>query len=417
MALTDIRDTCHDIAGKLASICERIEARGTLLRVQHLLVLSLQCQCEGRVNAFWEALNNAVRVGQRIGLHRGRAAWTSGRFHEFDKEIRCRVFCNLYTLDSLLSRQLDCNPFIAAHLTPEHLPRMHLSPSDDDGSGHGPDSFSERLLQTQLADFWRSVSPRQRQGSEYEATEAEERYHKFCREFLANLPPAFALVDPNCTWDEQMHRLPLQRHMLHVAIFDSLCHNLRPVLLLEAGQIQSLPAYKQVLVASQRRALAAAALKMLDSVSKLHALLGRSHTRLAAIILPTFEAAVILGSLTMDVQFPGPTTANTTNQRLENEQNGHNDPLVWDSAHISRERCWRAAQEALTQLEMLAVLSTMAKASARTLTRLMAKIPPLTASSGGGSHVAHDPLLNLDQFLVAYSADTLPPLEVEWPHI
>jgi hypothetical protein len=98
MPLADIRDACHSIAEKLTSICERLDARGTLLRVQHLSILGLQWQCEGRMNAFWEALSKTILVAQRIGLHRGRTAWKSG-MHEFDKEIRCRVFCNIYIWD------------------------------------------------------------------------------------------------------------------------------------------------------------------------------------------------------------------------------------------------------------------------------------------------------------------------------
>jgi hypothetical protein len=98
MPLTDIRDACHDIAEKLAATCQQLDASGTLLRVQHLLVMGMQWQCEGRINAFWEALSNALRVAQRIGLHRGRAAWTP-EMHELDKEIRCRVYCSLYIWD------------------------------------------------------------------------------------------------------------------------------------------------------------------------------------------------------------------------------------------------------------------------------------------------------------------------------
>lgn len=202
MPLADIRDACHDIAEKLAAICERLHARGTLLRVQHLSVLGLQWQYERRINAFWEALSNAVRVAQRIGLHRGRAAWMPG-MHEFDKEMRCRVFCNLYIWDSLLSRQLDCNPFLAASLTSKHLPRMHFASNVDDANA--PEGHSERLMQARLANFWRSFAPRQ--GGEYEAIVAEERYEKFCSEFLTHLPPVFAL-EPSEEWDERLQKLP-----------------------------------------------------------------------------------------------------------------------------------------------------------------------------------------------------------------
>jgi hypothetical protein len=98
MPLNDIRSTCHDVAETLAAICERMNAQGTLLRVQHLSVLSLQWQCEGRINASWEAISKAARVAQRIGLHRGRTA-SIGGLHTFDKEMRSRVYCNLYILD------------------------------------------------------------------------------------------------------------------------------------------------------------------------------------------------------------------------------------------------------------------------------------------------------------------------------
>ena len=102
MPLVDIREACHDIAEDLASICERLDPRGTLLRVQHLLFLGLVWQCEGRINAFWEVLSDAIRVAQRIGLHRGRAAVPD--MFELEKQIRCKVYCSLYTWDRYEAR-------------------------------------------------------------------------------------------------------------------------------------------------------------------------------------------------------------------------------------------------------------------------------------------------------------------------
>ncbi|KAF2826266.1 hypothetical protein CC86DRAFT_350840 [Ophiobolus disseminans] len=388
MTLVDIRDACHDIADELAAVCVRLDARGTLLRVQHLSVLALQWQCEGRINAFWEALGNSIRVAQRVGLHRGRSAWKQG-MHEFDKEIRCRVFCNLYIWDSLLSRQLDCNPFLSASLTSEHLPRMYLSPNLDDAEA--PEGYSERLMQARLADFWRSSAPPQ--NAEYEATIAEEKYEKFGSEFLKHLPLVFAL-EPCERWDKRLQKLPLQRQMLHVAIFDSICYNFRPVLLHEPSQLQSMPAYKQVLIVSQKKALAAAALKMLDGVSRLHTMLGSSHTRFAAIILPTFEAGVVLVSLTMDKNFPGASLGDVGPLRPLNV-----DPLGWEKVHLTRDRCHQAASEALARLEMLAEISNMAKAGAATLARLMAKVPK-------SPYLESCDMRALDDFFADYSTET-----------
>lgn len=277
---------------------------------------------------------------------------------------------------------------------------MLLGPNVDDAGV--PDDYLERFMQARLANFWRSFAPRQ--GADYDALVAEERYEKFCSEFLIQLPPVFALK-PSEEWDERLQKLPVQRQMLHVALFDYVCHNFRPLLLREPSQVQTLPVYKQVLMASQRRTLAAAALKMLDSVSKLHALLGRSHTRFASIILPTFEAAVVLVSLTMDEQFPGiPTAATNLNLDLdlENERNGHADPLAWGKAHLTRDYCRRATQEALARLEMLAEVSNMAETSAHTLARLMAKMPTGDVAPSA-----------FDNFFAAYSTATLPGLYTE----
>ncbi|KAI9752219.1 MAG: hypothetical protein M4579_005722 [Chaenotheca gracillima] len=362
MFLADIRDLSDDIAEKLAAICARLDTRGSLLRVQHLCFSGLRSQCDGRTNAFWEALSSAIRVAQRVGIHRNLTASMLG-MHELEKEMRRRVFCNLYIWDSLLSRQLDRIPFLPAGLSTEHLPRMHLAPHFDEADA--PESFSERLLQARLADFWRSFHPRQ--GADYDATVAEERYEKFCTDFLTTLPPIFAL-NPNEEWDERMQMLPLQRQILHITIFDTLCYNFRPVLLREPSQVQSLPVYKQVLLSSQRKALAVAALKVLDGVANLHAMLGGSHTRFAGIIFPTFEAAVLLVGLCMEVDFSGDGDDGPPGLL-------DIDPLGSGKAGLTRERCYQAAHDALARLRTLAEVSNMAEAGARTLDRLLTKAP------------------------------------------
>jgi hypothetical protein len=97
VSLSDACEECNGIAEKLSAICQRINPSGSLLRVQHLLFRALQLQCTGRADTFWEALSDAIRVAQRIGLHRGRAAWPE--LHEFEQDIRCKVYCSLYIWD------------------------------------------------------------------------------------------------------------------------------------------------------------------------------------------------------------------------------------------------------------------------------------------------------------------------------
>ena len=115
MSLSEIRTLCDDIAEKLSSLCARLDARGSLLRVQHLAFLGLRLQCEGQNMAFWETLNKAALVAQRAGLHRNHTVHMP-EMHGLEQEMRRRVFCNLYIWDRyddilLLSVEVIACPF------------------------------------------------------------------------------------------------------------------------------------------------------------------------------------------------------------------------------------------------------------------------------------------------------------------
>lgn len=98
MLLDDIRELCNNVAEHLTTICTRLDAKGALIRVQHLSVLALQRRDQGRMSDMRDALSHAINVAIRIGMHRGREAW-GDEINEFDKEIHCRLFCNLYVWD------------------------------------------------------------------------------------------------------------------------------------------------------------------------------------------------------------------------------------------------------------------------------------------------------------------------------
>ena len=381
--LADIRNTCDETADSLAAISIAADGRGSLSRIQHLVFLGLRCQIEGKTTAFWEVLSRAIRVAQSVGIHSGAARLRQG-MDEADQEMGRRTFCNLYIWDSMLSRQLDRIAFLPGCLCPGNWPQLHLL--GDGGGGGGasiepgvdaPDPFTERLLQARLADFWRSVRPMQ--GAEYDMVLAEERYDKFCREYLSQLPPAFALVDPDETWDKRLTKLPLQRQLLHIAIYDSLCWNFRPLLLRRLLPLP-LPTYKRVLLGSQEKALAVAALQTLDGVTQLHALLGGCHTRFAGLVFLTFEAAVLLGYLYTDPLFP----RDCSHQYVlpPGALNTKTDPLQAGTRNVTRHGCVQAVQGALMRLQMLAEVSSMADVGASTLTRLLSKASETGTGTG-----------------------------------
>ncbi|KAI1085946.1 hypothetical protein F5B19DRAFT_480936 [Rostrohypoxylon terebratum] len=371
--LSDVRNMCDETANNLEAIGTAADCRGSLVRVQHLAFFGLQCQIEGKTTALWEVLSRAIRVARSLGMYNEtvRSHRNAGNANRIDQEMERRIFYNLYIWDSALSRHLDRSPLIPGCLPPENRPHLHLLESkygagEDciDSSVDTPDPFAERLLQVRLADFWRNVGPTN--GAEYDIVAAEERYDKFCREYLSQIPSSFALVNPDEALDKRFPKLRLQRKLLHIGIYDSLCWNFRPLLL---QQPLPLPTYKRVLLDSQKKALAIAALHALNAVSQLHSLLGGCHTRLAGIIFSTFEAAVLLVCLIMDPTFPRddpdqhspPSTATKT------------DPLQAATRNISRQECLQAVQGALERLQMLAEVSSMADVGAKTLVSILNK--------------------------------------------
>ncbi|KAI1490985.1 hypothetical protein F5X96DRAFT_633628 [Biscogniauxia mediterranea] len=364
VTLTDIRKSCTLVADTLEKLCTQLDSRGSLLRVQHLAVSGLVFLCQSRNNAFCVALSNAIRVAQTIGMH---LEDTSSNEHmdELDKEMRRRTLCNLYILDSMLSRRLDRIPLLPIHLAEDNLPRMQLMPGLED-TADAPDVFAERSLQARLAEFWRKSSPPTE--FEYDVLAAEERYEMFCSEFLPMIPPTFSLC-PDRQWDDRLPKLPLQRQNLHVAIYDSLCYNFKPVLLQDTKYTQSLPCYKQILLSSHKKALAAAALKVLEGASTLHTLMGGSHTRFAGIIVPTFEAAVPLLCLCADSNFPEDTP-----ESCSEPESTKTDLLRDGMIEVTRDACMQAVRNALARLQVLAEASDMAEVGARTLARLISNL-------------------------------------------
>lgn len=103
--LSDIRNACSSIGDNLAKLCETLDWKGSLFRVQHILFAALQISCEGRTDQFWEGIASASRAAQKAGIHTDNTTFEENlALHndtgkELDKETRRRTFCSLYVLD------------------------------------------------------------------------------------------------------------------------------------------------------------------------------------------------------------------------------------------------------------------------------------------------------------------------------
>ncbi|KAK6074974.1 trascription factor [Seiridium cupressi] len=301
-------------------------------------------------------------------MHR-EAPFKTHRMDELEKEMRRTTFCNLYVWDSLLARQLDRVPFTPEGLSEGTWPQMRLVSGAGDGAAEldadAPQSFTERILQARLAAFWGRFNL---QTPDYDMMVAEERYDQFCEEFLATLPPSFALK-PNKTWDKLTPKLPQQRQVLRISIFESLCWNFRPIVLREPSAMECLPTYKRVLLCTRRKVLAAAALHVLDAVASLHSILGGSHTRFISLIFPSFEAALLLVCICVDAHFPHDPDGRPL--PAPKGVDAKKDPLRAGMATVTRDRCLQAINGALDRLRMLAEISSMAEVGAHTLAQLL----------------------------------------------
>jgi hypothetical protein len=103
--LSDIRNTCSSIGDNLVKLCETLDWKGSLFRVQHLIFAALQISCEGRTDQFWEGIASASRAAQKAGIHTDTTLFEESLVpqndtsKELDKEARRRTFCSLYVLD------------------------------------------------------------------------------------------------------------------------------------------------------------------------------------------------------------------------------------------------------------------------------------------------------------------------------
>jgi hypothetical protein len=218
-----------------------------------------------------------------------------------------------------------------------------------------------------LAAFWRNNF--QSEDKVYDAIVTEERYASFSTTFIAGLQSIFTALDNieyNRERTAEFSMLLMKRLRLRITIYDSVCWNFRPVLLLQPSDVSGLPPYKRVLITSHIRMLATASLKILDSVATLHYLIDTVHTKCTDIVFYTFEAAVLLISCCTRPQMiesplQSPSSTTTTSDNL----------LGLHSMNVTRKMRSEAAHGALTRLRSLAEVSGMAQAGVKVLAELL----------------------------------------------
>ncbi|TQV90376.1 trascription factor [Cordyceps javanica] len=389
MPLSQVREVCNTIGTSLHGVAETVNERGSLFRVQHLCFYAFNQACEGRLGSSWALLSSSIRVAHGLGYHR-LAGSDSLLGDPLEREMKRRVFCNLYVWDGLLSRQLDRVSSFGDSFNMGNLPRMHLTPEVESESD-APEAFTERILQARLMAMWSCIKKSQGEdGTLYDPTQAQELHDWLQKDFVETLPPAFSLTNPDCKWDERLRHLPKQRQLIRATVGESICHLFRPLLRLGITDVRAMPIYKQVLLQSQATALTLAAFSILDASNKLHSLMGAMHTRLPAVVIYPFEAAVTLALLCIkdlvpreaDVGVPGvqqnlkirtnsvsTVTASSTEVLAATVQE-----RLLQGQPVCYETCVAAVEETLNCLQKLSEISVLADGATESLSRLLSTI-------------------------------------------
>ncbi len=281
------------------------------------------------------------------------------------------------SLDRFLSLVLDRLPCIPDDYCTVAFPKMRLAPGLDDLNA--PDVFSERLLQAQLMKNWYAVIHlNNTRTSVYDSGAAEEQYERLRRDFVFSLPDAFALNEPNKDWDSQLPMLDRQRQMLRISIFALLCQLFRPLLQLDASQMEEMPQYKQDLVRTHRGYLLRAAISLLDSIRCLHELMGGNQNKFFLLSFYTFEAAILLCMHLLSVdpsrKILTQTRAFNACKDLWNSTGVANGASMARSNIMSQAQCRVHIDEALKRLNMLREVSTIADLGAKKLGQVAARL-------------------------------------------
>lgn len=196
------------------------------------------------------------------------------------------------------------------------------------------------------------------------------------------------------TWDDALQKLPMQRQLLHIAVFNLVCWNFQLLLFLKPSYIVSLALYKQVLLQLQKQRIGMVALKELKAVAALHSMFGGSYTHIAAIIFNTFEAATLLLCLCSHPDFPFDLG------------DDHTDTLGI-KVKFTYKKAMQAAEQAVNCLQMLAEPSDMAAPGACVAAQLFAKaarvkrspspVAPAGSSPGSFGASPHPTTMGIDE--------------------
>ena len=104
ISISVLQVRCRSLADALARLCESAGGLRTFAGAQSLCFAACYMTNEGRMKESWELVGYAIRITQDLGIHlEAGLQRLTPKLNDLEKEMRRRLFWNLYTWDRLVA--------------------------------------------------------------------------------------------------------------------------------------------------------------------------------------------------------------------------------------------------------------------------------------------------------------------------
>ncbi|RAL10427.1 uncharacterized protein BO97DRAFT_406919 [Aspergillus homomorphus CBS 101889] len=216
----NLAERYHHTAKQLSSTIA--PGKGGLTNVQQLFLNAVFFKSEALFVESWHALGAAIHQAQELGMHKNSSKAVTS---EFEREMRRRIWCILYTWDWQMSLLL-ARPFIInSSYCSFELPTLRLESPESDEFGLSP--IAHITFQCQLGQTISKI-PGVMGGilSPAQAITIQQETEKW----LNTLPAAYRLENPDTRWDQSYHYVAMHRHQLHAIGYMVMFLPLKPCL-------------------------------------------------------------------------------------------------------------------------------------------------------------------------------------------
>nr|RBQ88368.1 hypothetical protein FVER53263_00794 [Fusarium verticillioides] len=348
-----ISERFHEAARELGSAIPL--GHGHIINVQQLLHSCYWFKAEARFVECWHVLNSAIREAQELSIHQEGKA---GPISEFDLEIRRRIWCILDTWDwPLIIDRADCDA---------SLPNLSLEGCE----------YSPLLHMKMQCSVTRQLSRRFGSPKNVMAHADVQEYQGIIETWIASFPPPFNVQHPDTSSDGLYPWVVLHRHILHTVAFSMLLQPIRGFLT-RPFAIRSLEAELQI-----RSDGINYCLELMASLRRFFKYVYPRDAKFHFVLFCIFDISTVLCSA-----------------------------VLHDEHHTlpRRDDVYKAIDGAHAMLQDLRMVTKSAKASYGILTRIVQRLPRVTATTH--SMASRSPVPSRPQALpeAAASPQTLSP--------